>query len=57
MRRPNLDAIRRRAAAATPGPWKTGDRFANGALYYVQSTVQNRLRETRAGMPDPDEVC
>lgn len=32
VRRPNLDAIRRRVAAATPGTWKTGDQFANGAL-------------------------
>ena len=26
------DAIRRRAEAATPGPWKTGDRFGNRSL-------------------------
>lgn len=28
----NLEAIRRRASAATPGPWKTGNRFGNGVL-------------------------
>ncbi len=32
MRRPNIDAIRRRVAAATPGTWKVGSRFGLGNL-------------------------
>jgi hypothetical protein len=32
MRRPNLAAIRRRVDAATPGTWKTGDKFGRGTL-------------------------
>ncbi len=32
MRRPNIAAIRRRLEAATPGVWKTGDRFGTGTL-------------------------
>lgn len=28
----------------------------DGALYAVQSDIQNRLWETSAGMPDPDAV-
>ncbi|WP_052720215.1 hypothetical protein [Actinoplanes rectilineatus] len=32
MRRPNIAAIRRRLEAATPGTWKTGDRFGSGSL-------------------------
>jgi hypothetical protein len=43
MRRARLDAIRRRAAAATPGTWKTGDRFHNGALGTSSVVLSPRL--------------
>jgi hypothetical protein len=43
VRKPNLEAIRRRAAAATPGPWKTGDRFGNGALGSAIAVISGNL--------------
>lgn len=43
MRRPNLDAIRRRLAAATPGTWKTGDRFGSGSLGSSTAVISGSL--------------
>lgn len=39
----NLDAIRRRAEAATPGTWKTGDRFGNRALGSSVAVISGSL--------------
>lgn len=39
----NLDAIAKRAAKATPGPWKTGDRFLNGSLGSAVAVLSGKL--------------
>ena len=43
MRRPNLATIRRRAEAATPGPWKTGDQFKSGTLGSAVAVLSGHL--------------
>lgn len=43
MRRPNLAAIRRRLESATPGTWKTGDRFGTGVLGSSIAVISGNL--------------
>lgn len=43
VRKVNLDAIRRRAAAATPGPWKIGSRFGCGVLGSAVAVISGKL--------------
>lgn len=39
----NLDAIRRRVSAATPGAWKTGNRFGTGTLGSAVAVISGNL--------------
>jgi hypothetical protein len=43
MRRLNLEAIARRTEKATPGPWKTGDRFLSGVLGSSVAVISGKL--------------
>lgn len=43
MRHDRLEAIRRRADAATPGPWKTGNRFGCGVLGSSVAVISGKL--------------
>lgn len=43
MGRLNLEAIRRRAAAATPGTWRIGSRFGSGVLGSSVAVISGKL--------------